>query len=189
MKTKKIFLLIAVFILSLAFTNVQAQKRQAVKKSRKSVHVNSYRKSDVVRPSNRSYQALPKASVNINHKGENFHYYNGSYYRRDDKRYVHVAAPVGLRLNVLSGDYARVSFNRKSYCVHNGVYYLEFRNGPNVFYEVVRAPMGAVVYDLPWNMERVRINGRIYFESNFVIYEKIRSSQGIAYKVVGHIGY
>lgn len=191
MKTKKIFLLTTVFLLSLAFSETQAKKRHVTNKSSKSVSINRHHHSTVVRVSNRSqyrsYHVLPKTSVIIRHKGVNFHYYNGNYYQRNGDRYVRVVSPIGLRIRVLPNDFRRFIFNRRAYYMYNGVYYLEAHRGRNIYYEVVQAPVGAVIYELPWDAERVRINGITYFESNLVIYKKIRTSQGRAYKVVGHI--
>lgn len=59
----------------------------------------------------------------IVHKGVNYHYAQGVWYKARGKQFVVVPAPVGIRVKALPKGHRVVKVNRKKYYVYKGIHY------------------------------------------------------------------
>ena len=73
----------------------------------------------------------PKVVV---HKGVNFYYANGIWYKPYGRKYVVCRAPIGIRVKYIPRGYQRVRINGVKYYTYNGVWYTKKRG----YYTVVR---------------------------------------------------
>ncbi len=73
----------------------------------------------------------PKVVV---HKGNNFYYAKGIWYRPYGRKYVVCRAPIGIRVNYIPRGYRKVRINGVKYYTYNGVWYTKKRG----YYTVVR---------------------------------------------------
>lgn len=189
MKAKNLLLVLGIVIFVFSASEIQAQKRVHVKKSKKSSYHSNIPRSKVRFKHNKrhvnSFRKLPRASISIKHKGVRFHYHGGNFYRHYAGEYMCVIPPLGIRINVLPRGYSTFIIDNRAYYYIDGIYYSKRRSGR--LYEVVEAPIGAIIHHLPMSAERIQINNKSFFECNLAVYSKIRSSQGHAYKVVGHL--
>lgn len=69
----------------------------------------------------------------VAHRGINFHFSNGIWYKPLGTRYVVCAAPAGIRVRFLPSGYRIVRLNGKRYYRYNGVWYKKTGR----FYKVV----------------------------------------------------
>lgn len=189
MKTKQLLLISGILLFLFSASDLYADRRVHVKKSRKSAYHNKTPRAKVKFAHKthhvNSFRVLPKNAISIKHKGMRFHYYGGKYYRHYAGNYVNVIPPIGIRIRLLPSDYMTFVVGRKAYYYVDGIYYMKRHSGRS--YEVVEAPIGAIVNHLPLSAERIRINNESFFQCNLTIYSKVRSSYGHAYKVVGHL--
>lgn len=124
--------------------------------------------------------------VVVNHRGSDYRYYNGRYYRPSNGSYVVVAPPRGIRVNVIPRNYLTIMVGRNPFFYYEGVYYRQVPTSNE--YEVVDAPMGAIVPELPQDDVRaVVINGKTYFEYDNILYKAVVTQDGVQYKVMGTI--
>lgn len=70
----------------------------------------------------------------IVHKGVNFYYAKGVWYKTSGRRYVVCRAPIGIRVNYIPRGYKIVRIKGKKYYTYNGIWYTKKRG----FYTVVR---------------------------------------------------
>ncbi|MGI9547488.1 MAG: DUF6515 family protein [Flavobacteriaceae bacterium] len=68
------------------------------------------------------------------HKGINFYYAKGIWYKPYGRKYVVCRAPIGLRIRFVPKGYKIVRVNGKKYYHSNGIYYVKKRG----YYTVVR---------------------------------------------------
>lgn len=68
------------------------------------------------------------------HKGINFYYAKGIWYKPYGRKYVVCRGPIGLRIKFVPKGYKIVRINGKKYYHHNGIYYAKKRG----YYTVVR---------------------------------------------------
>lgn len=122
----------------------------------------------------------------IRHRGYDYSYYNGHYYRPQNGTYVIVAPPRGIRVNMIPSNFLTIMVGRRPYYYYDGVYY---KQDPTVNdYEVVDPPMGAIVPELPQeDVRAVVINGKTYFEYDNILYKAVVTNEGVQYKVMGTI--
>ena len=68
------------------------------------------------------------------HKGVNFYYAKGVWYKPYGRSYVVCRAPIGIRVNYIPRAYKVVRINGKKYYTYNGIWYTKKRG----YYTVVR---------------------------------------------------
>lgn len=68
------------------------------------------------------------------HKGANFYYANGIWYKAYGRKYVVCRAPIGVRIKYIPRGYKVVRVNGIRYYTYNGIWYTKKRG----FYTVVR---------------------------------------------------
>ncbi len=73
----------------------------------------------------------PKVLV---HKGVNYYYANGIWYRPYGRKYVVSRAPIGIRVKYLPRGFRKVRINGIKYYTYNGVWYTKNRG----YFTVVR---------------------------------------------------
>lgn len=117
----------------------------------------------------------------INYGGLGYRYYHGVFYRPQNNRFVVVAPPVGIYINVLPIGYSRIYVNNYPYYYYNGTYY-DYRNNN---YIVVSPPVGAIVESLPDGYQTLTINGETYYTADGAQYRPLVQDNGeIWYEVI-----
>jgi hypothetical protein len=127
---------------------------------------------------------VPEGYAVCHHRDRDYYANSGRYYEYNNGRYIVVAPPVGLRVNILPIGCIRVAVAAASYFYLNGIFY---SNVGDNNYEIVDPPMGAIVYMLPDDAEKVEINDMIYYQYSGTLYRKVYTDNGKAFKVVGKL--
>lgn len=116
-------------------------------------------------------KVVPKGAVVVKHRGVNYRYHNGVYYRNTDRGFSVVLPPVGIVINALPKHAHKVFSHGEPYYVLEGVYYKRINNG----YVVVKAPnyeassvsstyqLGMHYDELPDGAQPVKVDGVQYF--------------------------
>lgn len=181
MKSKKIvFTLLTTLLMLFAFTpEVAAQKKKyKVKKHVKQNHKKTAKnRTKVRRVAHYRYRHLPRrgkvvrhvGGVRIGHRGLNFRFHNGVWYRPHGKRFVVARAPFGIRVRVLPVGFRRIVIGPRPYFYHYGTFYTKVDNIEE--YEVVAAPPGAEVDALPDDYEVIKVKEVEYYKLDGVYYE------------------
>jgi hypothetical protein len=128
-------------------------------------------------------RTLPGKTVVLKHHESIIHFNAGRFFHYDDGRYLWIAPPFGIHLNVLPVGYIQFFIGQDPYYYNQGVYYVEDNEG----YEVVEPPLNAIVTTLPEESEKVEIDGQTYYECYGTIYQIVRTPDGKAFQVVGRI--
>ncbi len=168
-------------IFSLAFV-AQAQHKPHPKKQVKK-HVNSPKKVKSkkikhVHVHNKKYHHLPRrgsvvkvtpgGAVVIKHRGTNYRYHNGIWYKPHGNRFVVWRPYRGLRVRVLPPKHRVVVVQNRTYYYYNGTYYNSVEGADE--YEVVEAPIGATVEALPEDYTTEEIDGEEFYVVDDVYY-------------------
>ena len=126
--------------------------------------------------------ALPKKTIVVTHRNNNYHYRDGVFYRPVNGSYVVSAPPIGIRVTVLPPNPYRVMISGPSYYYYYGTYYLPVQGGG---YEVVSAPVGARVDALPDGYEVFELDGQVYYRLDETYYKAVLEPNGnVVYEVV-----
>ncbi len=76
-----------------------------------------------VRPANRMVVAKVHNPRVVVHKNVKYYRSDGIWYKKKNRRYIAVAAPVGIRVNVLPKGYKTVKVKGVRYYRYKGIYY------------------------------------------------------------------
>ncbi len=189
MKISKIFLfpfLMSLFFICFNTNEAVAQNHRAKKKERKVVR-KVYKNRGNNKVVTRKKRSLPTRSSRakvINHKGVNYRYDNGLFYKNSNRNYLSVRPPIGIRVTSLPT--ARILFNLRGlpYYYYDGIYYNSIRNG---YYEVIAPPIGAQLDRLPPFSNKVYVDGREYYVSENIYYKTVQNRSGrLVYEVIGY---
>lgn len=122
------FSLLAVALVLLIASNINAQERERREKTRKKV---VHRKEVVVR------HKVEYRDIIV--KKRHYFYREGYFYDRRPEGYVKVEAPIGASITVLPVGYKAIKVHRIRYYVFGGIYYKYYPK--RKVYVVVRAPL------------------------------------------------
>jgi len=176
MKTIKFSSLLIVCLL-ISFVAL-AQRREVVvvkkKPQRNIVYVNPSPKVRVVR-------VVPPEARIIHYRSVPYYFHAGLYYNFIGGRYVVVAPPRGIRVNVLPSNHFYFQFGGIPFYYLEGGYYTKKGKA----YEVTPPPVGAIVPSLPDEAEKVTIEGKVFYEYDDTIYKLTETEAGLKYEVVG----
>lgn len=153
-------------LLSFTVLNAQAQRRH----HRKHKHVAHYKYSKLPKWG-KAFVSVNKKAYRIAHKGKNYHYYSGIYYKRVGANYVVTKAPIGVRVKVLPKAKYAFRYKGKRYYYYYGTFY--FKPSGAKEYLTVVPPMGAQIDALPEGYNEVVINGEQLYEFEGIYYKPI----------------
>ncbi|MEO9850147.1 MAG: DUF6515 family protein [Reichenbachiella sp.] len=157
-------------LISLAAFQSYAQKRKP-------------RKEVVVVSRGRVVKKVHKTHVVVAHKGVDYRYVNGVFYKPRNSKFVVVGAPVGVRVRTLPVSHIRIYVRSNPFYYYNGIFYRKIVNSDE--YEVVQPPVGARVSELPEGTEMIILDGQKYFELDGYYYQEvITNSNELNYEVV-----
>lgn len=139
----------------------------------------------VVRPRRcRTVTVMPAGHMVIVHRGNNFYFDRGVYYRSLNGGYSVVAAPVGIRIRVLPVGFRRIIVANQVRYYYQGTYYQQVGEE----YETLEPEIGSAVPELPEdNVDEVTLDGQTYYEYDNMLYKKIVTNEGVQYEVVGKL--
>lgn len=127
-------------------------------------------------------RTLPTNHATINHRGANYYYNNGTFYRPNNGNYIIVAAPIGIRVSTLPPNPFRFIFGKRAYLYSYGSYYIPLNAGG---YEVVGVPIGARVNTLPNGCNVVELDNTVYYRTDETYYKKVIEPSGsVVYEIV-----
>lgn len=191
MKTKTIFKVLFFVLLGLSLTSVQGQNRRA---KHQRAHIHSKKGRHRHSPHHR-YAKLPKwgksyASVHrkahrIAHRGVNFHYHSGIYYKKAGAKYIIARAPLGVKVPKLPRKKIRCMVKGRKYYYYYGTFYVKTADGKE--YETVNPPVGARVDALPEGYKEIQKSDSNYYEFEGTLYKEITSDHETYYEVVKEI--
>ncbi|MBL4755691.1 MAG: hypothetical protein JKY52_19120 [Flavobacteriales bacterium] len=125
----------------------------------------------------------PSGVVIVKHKGANYHYHNGVFYKPKGAASFYIArAPIGARVKVLPTGHKKVFVGKRPYVYYYGTFY---KKAPDTNeYEVVDAPVGAEVDALPEGYQMEEIDGVVYYTLDDVKYMEKDANGEPVYEVV-----
>ncbi len=185
---KTIRQILVICILGMLFTPIKINAQRVVVKTPRRTVVRTNNAKVVYhnrRPAVRVVRTLPKTRVVVNYGGVRYYHSRGVYYRYHNGNYIIIAAPIGIRVNVLPIGYRVVVIGARTYYYYEGSYYIKIENTEK--YQVVKAPDDAVVKTLPEDVEEVEIDGKKYYQYDQTLYKVVVTPDGKAFKVVGQL--
>ena len=137
----------------------------------------------VVRPYRpRAIAVFPGPFVTIGHRGMQYHWCNGLFYRPAPGGYLLVVPPRGIRVRALPFGFVTLSYDNPVY-YHQGVFYKPVSKDE---FEVVEPVVGARVPALPdGNVEEVTVDGESYLLYDETLYRRVEENEKVEYEVLG----
>ena len=126
------------------------------------------------------FRDVPHGSVRFYHRGHDFYFREGLFYRPYHAGFQVVAPPFGLRVGILPRACLNFYIGRIPYYYYCGTYYIK-REGQ---YEVVAPPVGAVIESLPQGYETVYVDGQTFYTLDGVQYKPILKDGEMWYEVI-----
>lgn len=126
-------------------------------------------------PAKGTHVLYVNSAKRIKHGKAVFYHANGIYYKKSTRGYKIVAAPEGIRVNVLPAKHVRVVLNGRNYFYHYGTYYIAIGKR----YEIVTPPVGIQVDDLPNGYKLISKNGRTFYVVDGVFYKRVILKNGV----------
>lgn len=128
-------------------------------------------------------RALPNGGATLRLRNRNYYYNDGRFYAYNNRRYICVAPPIGLRIGALPFGFLEIAGAASLFYYYGGTFYIQDNNE----YVVADPPVGAIVYDLPVEADKVQIDGKTYFQYNGILYKRVNTENGRGFQVVGKL--
>lgn len=109
-----------------------------------------------------------------------YYYYEGVFYKLQNRKYVVVRAPFGMRVGAVPFGCHAFYHHGKQYYYYYGTYYVQRGN----YYETVSAPVGSLVESIPDGYEKLIVNGETYYIVDGVQYKAVLYDGEIWYEVI-----
>jgi len=189
MKTKTLIGILGTIFLCASFTSTFAQQHKHHQSVQKQRHQKVHRHNPHHRYSKlprwgKSYTVAPKKAAIIAHKGINYHFHSGIFYRPLAANFIIAPAPIGVRIHTLPKKKIKFLHSGKEYFYYYGTYYA--KTDVDNEYITVAPPKGARVDALPEGYEQVEINGNEYYKFEGTYYKAITTENNEEwYEVVG----
>lgn len=188
MKTKIFIKILFIAVLGLLINTANAQsKRVKHQKAQTRVWKRSHRHNPHHRYSKlprwgKSYASIHRKAQRIAHRGLNYYYRSGIYYKKAGNAYIIARAPIGVRVTKLPRKHYKFIIKGRKYYYYYGTYYVKVENSND--YETVSPPLGARVDALPEGYSQFQDNGMNYFEFEGTVYKEVTEGNETLYEVI-----
>ncbi|MGE3182579.1 MAG: DUF6515 family protein [Phycisphaerae bacterium] len=128
---------------------------------------------------------LPGRHRIVSHRGRDFYYVNGIYYRRyPGGYYAVVRPPLGFRLDFLPYGFASVTIGGRPYYRYQNTYYVQEYVDNQPSYVVVQPPQEYYIDYLPADAQQVFYKGRTFYVDIYeeVAYEAVHVDGQLRYR-------
>lgn len=184
MKTRIMLKILFVSLLGILVSETNAKSRR-VKHQKTNVRV--YRHNPHYRYSKlpkwgKSYASIHRKAQRIAHRGLNYYYRSGIYYKKARNAYIIAKAPIGVRVTKLPRKHVKFVLKGRKYYYYYGTYYIKIEGSKE--YETVSPPIGARIDALPEGYTEYQDHGVNYYVFEGTLYKAVTDGNDIWYEVV-----
>ena len=122
----------------------------------------------------------PSRAQIIKYGATPYYFYEGVFYRAQNRKYVVARAPLGLRVRAIPVGCRTFVSHGRPYYYYYGTYYVQRGNS----YETVSAPVGSLVDSIPDGYEKLIVDGETYYIVDGVQYKAVLYDGEIWYEVL-----